>query len=47
MYSVDDGKTVTVSEDYDEGQLCKSGDVDSDNKCIEKEKKGNRMEKLC
>ena len=39
MYSVDDGKTVTVSEDYDEGQLCKSGDVDSDNKCIEKEKK--------
>ena len=39
MYSVDDGKTVTVSEDYDEGQLCKSGDVDSDNKCRKKEKK--------
>ena len=40
MYSVDDGKTVTVSEDYDEGQLCKSGDVDySDNKCREKEEK--------
>ena len=40
MYSVDDGKTVTVPEHHDGGRLCKSGEVDySDNKCREKEEK--------